>query len=230
MLRKLFITFCIVLTLFSFTLKVVANEHGIVTKIIDGDTITVTKGNNTLTVRLACIDSPETNQPLGNQAKQRLQQLLTLGSNVQLNIIATDKYGRTVAEIYKGSQNINETMVREGLAVVYPDYINQCKNTKSVLISAENYAKNNKLGFWRQENSTYPWDFRASRNQPQPITNTSIQSNSTNQSNLPVCVNSDCNCSDFKTQEEAQTVLNAFPDDRFGLDRDKDGIACESLP
>ncbi|MEA5511742.1 DNA/RNA non-specific endonuclease [Crocosphaera sp. UHCC 0190] len=47
---------------------------------------------------------------------------------------------------------------------------------------------------------------------------------------LPNCVNSDCNCSDFATQEEAQAALNAFPDDRFKLDRNSDGVACESLP
>ncbi len=47
---------------------------------------------------------------------------------------------------------------------------------------------------------------------------------------LNTCVNSDCNCKDFKTQKEAQLVFNAFSKDIFRLDRDKDGIACESLP
>lgn len=47
--------------------------------------------------------------------------------------------------------------------------------------------------------------------------------------NLPSCINTDCDCKDFDTQEEAQKVLDAFPDDRHRLDRDKDGIACENL-
>ncbi|MEM7592526.1 MAG: excalibur calcium-binding domain-containing protein [Cyanobacteria bacterium P01_A01_bin.83] len=47
---------------------------------------------------------------------------------------------------------------------------------------------------------------------------------------LPDCVNSNCNCSDFATQEAAQNVLDAFEGDRFRLDRNKDGIACQSLP
>ena len=47
--------------------------------------------------------------------------------------------------------------------------------------------------------------------------------------NLPNCVSSDCDCSDFMTQEEAQRVLDAFPDDRYRLDGDGDGLACESL-
>lgn len=47
---------------------------------------------------------------------------------------------------------------------------------------------------------------------------------------LPECVTSDCNCSDFATQEDAQFVLDYFGDDRFRLDADKDGVACASLP
>ncbi|MGQ4646394.1 excalibur calcium-binding domain-containing protein [Lyngbya aestuarii] len=38
----------------------------------------------------------------------------------------------------------------------------------------------------------------------------------------------DCNCQDFATQEDAQRVLDAFEGDRYDLDRDNDGIACES--
>ncbi len=38
------------------------------------------------------------------------------------------------------------------------------------------------------------------------------------------------NCSDFKTQEEAQAVYDKCDSDINGLDRDKDGIVCESLP
>jgi hypothetical protein len=48
--------------------------------------------------------------------------------------------------------------------------------------------------------------------------------------NLPACVQKDCNCSDFQHQKDAQTVLEAFPNDPFKLDRNKDGVACEGLP
>ncbi len=47
---------------------------------------------------------------------------------------------------------------------------------------------------------------------------------------LPNCINSDCNCSDFRTQIQAQQVLNAFGKDKYRLDGDKDGVVCESLP
>ena len=40
----------------------------------------------------------------------------------------------------------------------------------------------------------------------------------------------DLNCGDFATQAEAQAVFDANPSDPNNLDRDDDGIACETLP
>ena len=40
----------------------------------------------------------------------------------------------------------------------------------------------------------------------------------------------DLDCSDFATRAEAQAVLDADRSDPNGLDRDGDGVACESLP
>ena len=40
----------------------------------------------------------------------------------------------------------------------------------------------------------------------------------------------DLNCSDFATQEQAQAVYTQDPSDPNDLDRDNDGIACESSP
>ncbi|MFM2423809.1 MAG: hypothetical protein RLZZ70_196 [Candidatus Parcubacteria bacterium] len=49
-----------------------------------------------------------------------------------------------------------------------------------------------------------------------------------------MCEENVYNCSDFKTQGEAQEVFEtcktAENPDRHGLDRDGDGIACQSLP
>jgi hypothetical protein len=40
----------------------------------------------------------------------------------------------------------------------------------------------------------------------------------------------DLDCENFKTQAEAQAVYNQNRTDPHGLDRDKDGKACEALP
>ncbi|MBE9064758.1 DNA/RNA non-specific endonuclease [cf. Phormidesmis sp. LEGE 11477] len=47
---------------------------------------------------------------------------------------------------------------------------------------------------------------------------------------LPPCVDSYCDCGDFKNQPLAQAVLSSFPEDYYGLDRDGNGLACERLP
>lgn len=40
----------------------------------------------------------------------------------------------------------------------------------------------------------------------------------------------DLDCSDFGSQAEAQDVLEQDSSDPYGLDRDGDGWACETLP
>ena len=58
----------------------------------DGDTIRVRQAGKALTVRLACIDAPETAQsPYGQQARTYLQQRLPIGHEVSLNIKTTDR-------------------------------------------------------------------------------------------------------------------------------------------
>lgn len=48
---------------------------------------------------------------------------------------------------------------------------------------------------------------------------------------LPASAQTDLNCDDFSSQEEAQAVLDADPSDPHGLDgNDDDGLACEGLP
>ena len=46
----------------------------------------------------------------------------------------------------------------------------------------------------------------------------------------PALAQSDMNCSDFSSWQEAQDFYErAGPGDPHGLDRDNDGIACEGL-
>ena len=78
----------------------------------DGDTLRVLEGSRTVNVRLACIDAPETSQaPFGAQARQQLQVLAPVGSTVELRIKATDRYGRSVAELSRGGRNLNQALV-----------------------------------------------------------------------------------------------------------------------
>lgn len=90
--------------LLSGLLLLVAPAHSAsVLSIGDGDTITVIEGSRRIKVRFACIDAPETSQsPYRMESRRRLQSLLPIGSQVTLRTRATDRYGRTVAEVLKG--------------------------------------------------------------------------------------------------------------------------------
>ena len=89
-------------------------QSATVVSIGDGDTIRVRQGARAITVRLACIDAPETAQsPWGQQARRTLQQRLPIGRQVTLNVKTTDRYGRTVAEVVSDI-NINLALVEDG--------------------------------------------------------------------------------------------------------------------
>ncbi len=200
----------------------------------DGDTIRVAASGKTLTVRAACVDAPESAQkPYGPAATQRLKQLLPVGQAITLRVVDTDRYGRSVAKIYKGNLSINLVLVQEGRAVVYRQYLAGCPELRDGqrpaighrLLQAEASAKARKLGFWNQPNPVLPADFRrGERSGSNPA------STPANSSQFRPAAERDYDCSDFRTQAEAQRVLNATSGDPYKLDSDKDGQACESLP
>lgn len=198
---------------------------GRVVSVGDGDTLRVVTGGKTLTVRLACVDAAESAQaPFGKAATDRLRQLLPPGQQVTLRVADTDRYGRSVAKVYKGNLSINLALVQEGQAIVYREYLNACPELKERLFKAEANAKSRRLGFWNQASPILPADFRRGRkavSTPHPTVRTRSQTNSSPER--------DYNCSDFRTQAEAQMVLASTPGDPYKLDRDRDGIACESL-
>jgi endonuclease YncB( thermonuclease family) len=97
----------------------VATPNATVVSVGDGDTIRVRQGNELVTVRLACIDAPETaQQPHGQQSRAYLQQRLPVGREVTLEVKTSDRYGRTVAEVISGT-NINLLLVEAGQAFAY---------------------------------------------------------------------------------------------------------------
>lgn len=149
-----------------------------VQRVSDGDTIAVTQGNKSnVTVRFACIDAPEVphsnkekssrklvdkNQfNWGIKAQSRVRQLVNQGGDrVVLNITDTDKYGRQVAEVrLPNGTFIQETLIREGLALVNRPYLRYCPS-KEIIEQAEIDAKKNLRGVWKDPQFVAPWDYR----------------------------------------------------------------------
>lgn len=230
-----------ILTLLLTSTPVVALAQTLTGRVVsvgDGDTLRVATGGKTITARLACVDSPETAQvPFGKAATDRLRQLLPPGQQVILRVADTDRYGRSVAKVYKDDLSINLALVQEGQAVVYREYLNACPELKEKLLKAEANAKSRKLGFWNQASPIPPADFRRSKRAANPLKPAATGGRwsqlsvppSASQTNSPTGRNH--NCSDFETQAESQRILDSTPGkDPHNLDRDGDRIACESLP
>ena len=187
----------------------------------DGDTIRVTSpsGAGKTTVRLACIDAPETSQVLGIDARQALQAELPIGTEVSLRTKATDRYGRTVAEVMVGTTNINQALVQSGVAFVYWQYIEGCdRETYSRL---ENEAKLKSLGIWAVPGGIQrPWDYRRGRKAG------SSSNNSSGSASTPSYSGSRYKCKQIGNWAKAQELLKQG---HSYLDRDGDGEACEGL-
>ena len=122
------------LVLLLTTLWAVPSNAAEVLSIGDGDTLTVKEGNPRTKVRLACIDAPETSQsPYGKAARQALKSLLPVGSDVTLRSKATDRYGRTVAEVIRNRSNINQSLLETGNVFVYSQEIKGCDHRPTQL-------------------------------------------------------------------------------------------------
>jgi micrococcal nuclease len=127
----------------------------------DGDTIRVRgRDGQPVTVRLACIDAPETAQgPPGAEATASLRRLVEAGP-LELRPQTTDRYGRTVAEVIAGGRNVNLEMVRTGAAFVFYEYLRDCD--QAAYIAAEQQAQRFRQGVWMWDQGVErPWDFRS---------------------------------------------------------------------
>ena len=125
----------------------------------DGDTIRVQQGEDTKTIRLACIDSPELAQtPYGDRSKRYLQSMLPIDTAVTLRQVDIDRYDRVVAEVFKESNNINLSLVKAGHAVAYRQYLSNCD--REAYLEAEATAQQNRSAFWSQAYPIMPWEFR----------------------------------------------------------------------
>ena len=93
----------------------------------DGDTCTTSTGEQ---VRLACIDTPELSgkraEPVAASAARDHLRGLVVGRKVGIRRITEDRYGRTVAELFLGTTNVQQEMVVSGHAKIYRRYADQC--------------------------------------------------------------------------------------------------------
>lgn len=185
----------------------------------DGDTLRVMEAGQRVTIRLACIDAPETAQrPYGSAARQRLQQLAPIGSSVTLRVQTKDRYGRTVAEVFRDGRSINLSMVRDGQAFAYRQYLNGCD--RGAYLGAEASAAQQRVGVWAVPGGiARPWDWRRGSR------STSAAPHPTGSAGAP-SGGQRYTCKQIGSFARAQELLKQG---HTYLDRNGDGEACESL-
>jgi micrococcal nuclease len=124
-----------------------------VTRVVDGDTMIARVGGEEIRVRLIGIDTPETVAPgqpvecFGPAASAFTHRRLE-GRDVELgfDVEHLDRYGRTLAYVWLGGELFNETLVREGYAVVttFPPDVRYVDR----FVAAQRAAREQRLGLW----------------------------------------------------------------------------------
>lgn len=186
--------------------------------IADGDTLTCLHNNNQLKIRLQYIDAPESGQPYGQKSKQALANAV-FKKQVTLQISGYDRYNRLLAVVWDNQQNINLTLVEQGMAWAY-------RQTKNEYRNAEQIARQKRLGLWQDKNPIEPAEWRAS----QKSSNSHITPK--HSQTAPVLSNHiNCNirksCAQFN---DYATALHHFQQCGWKeLDGNNDGIPCNKL-
>lgn len=121
----------------------------------DGDTLKLDDGR---IIRLSGIDAPEITQPYGIESRDLLGKLIRK-KTIRIETRGTDRYGRTVGEIFVGNKSINRSMVSRGAAWWFRKYAPSDKCLRSL----EAGARERRKGLWKSPNTVAPWDWRKTR-------------------------------------------------------------------
>lgn len=132
------------------------NFSGRVIDVHDGDTITVSRWNTPVKVRLAHIDSPELAQAFGPEAREFAEKL-SLGQVVDVRPSGRDLYGRTIADVaLPNHECLNEAIVENGFAWCYQ----HGTPANHIVRKLEDEARSHKRGLWSVGRPMAPWDYR----------------------------------------------------------------------
>lgn len=127
----------------------------------DGDTLTCYRFNmrrSETKLRFAYVDAPESNQAFGKESQQMVSKMVQ-NKLVRVQITDIDRYGRCVGVIYRLRKNVNETLVKQGGAWVYEEYIRDKKQLAHWL-ELQNQAKKGRKGLWKASRPVRPSVYR----------------------------------------------------------------------
>lgn len=126
--------------------------EGVVTRVVDGDTLVVSREGQPVRIRLAGVDAPEHGQPGYGEAKAFVESRIGR-QRVRVHEKEADRYGRLVAWVtLPGREEVGSALVRAGLAWRHKAY-----SRDPNLIALERAARQRGLGLWSQPDPVPPW-------------------------------------------------------------------------
>ncbi len=182
-------------------------QLGLVTKVIDGDTIRVLLDGKEEKVRYIGIDAPESTtsqEPFGKEAaKQNAQLVRNQIVELYRDVSETDRYGRLLRYVVTNSVFVNLKLIEDGYAkaVTYPPDV-ACAE---IFQYAERTARQLGRGLWAS---------------PKPSASPNCDP-----AYPDICIPSpppDLSCADIE-----QRNFRVLPPDPHGFDTDGDGFGCE---
>jgi micrococcal nuclease len=137
------------LAAFAFLSRGSSKRNAVVARVIDGDTIELVGGQR---VRLVQIDTPEKHvECYGDQASAITTRLLPAGTRVRVEqdskLDQVDRYNRELAYVWKGDEDLNVTLVRDGAAGVW-FFGGRRGRYANKLLSAADQARVDRTGLW----------------------------------------------------------------------------------
>jgi len=146
-------------------------DVGVLTKIVDGDTLYFKTNNKKVKCRIEYIDTPESRDnkknkrdisncrgitakdmtSAGKSATRAAKRLLTLKKQYSYSVNGKDRYGRSICVVKLDHSTFNEQMILDGYAVPYRQYMNSSKLKHYNMLLKK--AKSEKVGLWRERES-----------------------------------------------------------------------------
>jgi micrococcal nuclease len=138
---------------------------GKVVRVSDGDTIQLLVDRQSLRIRLASIDAPETGhgsarpgQPFGEASRQNLAHYVA-GKTLTLVCYEKDRYDRAICDVPVGDTTANRLQVQSGMAWANQQGGGKYLRDHSVR-ALEQQARTQKLGVWSEPHAVAPWLWR----------------------------------------------------------------------
>ena len=144
-----------------FNVAPAASYQAVVVRVTDGDTVvTLDEAKTQHRVRLSGIDAPERKQAFGQVSRQYLATLV-FQKRVTVVWSKLDRYRRQIGKIIVDGHDANLAQVEAGFAWHYKLFAKeQPLDDRSAYAEAEERARSQALGLWRDPHPTPPWDYR----------------------------------------------------------------------